>query len=72
MYAIRSYYGQLNGKQRQVLTSMTDPMRFQGAELVELYRHRWAIELGCREMKLSLQQHRLTLRSKKPESYNCV
>jgi len=46
---------------------MTDPMRFQGAELVELYLHRWEIELGFREMKLSLQQHRLTLRSKKPE-----
>lgn len=58
---------QLNGKERQVLTSMTDPMRFPGAELVELYLHRWEIELGYREMKHSLQQHRLTLRSKKPE-----
>jgi len=58
---------QVNGKERQVLTSMTDPMRFPGAEIVELYLHRWEIELGYREMKHSLQQNRLTLRSKKPE-----
>lgn len=55
----------LNGKERQVLTSMVDPMRFPGADIVELYQHRWEIELGYREMKHSLQQHRLTLRSKK-------
>ncbi|HHP5407178.1 TPA: transposase, partial [Aeromonas veronii] len=55
----------INGKERQVLTSMVDPMRFPGADIVELYGHRWEIELGYREMKHSLQQHRLTLRSKK-------
>ena len=55
----------LNGKERQVLTSMVDPMRFPSADIVELYSHRWEIELGYREMKHSLQQHRLTLRSKK-------
>ncbi|WP_421292184.1 IS4 family transposase [Aeromonas veronii] len=55
----------INGKERQVLTSMVDPMRFPGADIVELYNHRWEIELGYREMKHSLQQHRLTLRSKK-------
>lgn len=54
-----------SGKERQVLTSMVDPMRFSGADIVELYQHRWEIELGYREMKHSLQQHRLTLRSKK-------
>ncbi len=37
----------------------------RGADIIELYRHHWEIELGYREMKLSLQQHRLTLRSKK-------
>ncbi len=57
----------IHGKERQVLTSMTDPLRFPGAELVELYSHRWEIELGYREMKHSLQHHRLTLRSKKAE-----
>ncbi|MHA6999629.1 IS4 family transposase [Aeromonas schubertii] len=55
----------INGKERQVLTSMVDPMRFPGADIVDLYSHRWEIELGYREMKHSLQQHRLTLRSKK-------
>ncbi|MFQ1991091.1 IS4 family transposase [Aeromonas veronii] len=54
----------INGKARQVLTSMVDPMRFPGADIVELYSHRWEIELGYREMKHSLQQHWL-LRSKK-------
>ncbi len=55
----------INGKERQVLTSMVDPMRFPGADIVELYNHRREIELGYREMRHSLQQHRLTLRSKK-------
>ncbi|HHQ4712128.1 IS4 family transposase [Aeromonas veronii] len=55
----------INGKERQVLTSMVDPMCFPGADIVELYGHRWEIELGYREMKRSLQQHWLTLRSKK-------
>ncbi len=55
----------INGKERQVLTSMVDPMCLPSAEIVELYSHRWEIELGYREMKHSLQQHRLTLRSKK-------
>ena len=55
----------INGKERQVLTSMVDPMRFPGADIVELYSHRWEIELGYREMMHSLQQHRLTLSSKK-------
>ncbi len=55
----------INGKARQVLTSIVDPMRFVGADIVELYSHRWEIELGYREMKHSLQQHRLTMRNKK-------
>ena len=55
----------INGKERQVLTSMVDPMRFPGADIAELYSHRWEIELSYREMKHSLQQNRLTLRSKK-------
>lgn len=36
----------INGKARQVLTSMVDPMRFPGADIVALYGHRWEIELG--------------------------
>ncbi len=59
----------INGKERQVLTSMVDPMRFPRADIIEIYNHRWEIELGYREMKHSLQQHRLTLRSKKAAGY---
>jgi IS4 transposase len=62
----------INGKERQVLTSMVDPMRFPGADVVELYSHLWEIELDYREMKQSLQQYRLTLRSKKAEEIRRV
>ena len=55
----------INGKERQVLTSMVDPMRFVGADIVDLYGHRWEIELGFRDIKSSMQQNAMTLRSKK-------
>ncbi|MFU7510388.1 transposase, partial [Vibrio cholerae] len=37
-----------------------------GADIAELYSHRWEIELGYREMKQSMLQNSLTLRSKTP------
>lgn len=55
------------GKTCHLLTSMADAMRYPGAEMVDLYSHRWEIELGYREIKQTMQQSRLTLRSKKPE-----
>ncbi len=57
----------VNGKEMQVLTSMTDPLRFPAADIVDLYGHRWEIELGYREMKQSLLGNRTTLRSRTPE-----
>lgn len=57
----------IKGKPRQVLTSMTDPLRYPAADIVDLYGHRWEIELGYREMKQYLLKSRLTLRSKKPD-----
>lgn len=57
----------LKGKTVQILTSMTDARRYPSADIVDLYGHRWEIELGYREMKQHLLQNRLTLRSKKPE-----
>lgn len=54
-------------KEVNILTSMTDPLRFPSAEIVDLYSHRWEIELGYREMKQSLLNSEFTLRSKKPE-----
>lgn len=47
----------VKGKKVQVLTSMTDPMRFPAADIVDLYSYRWRIELG----------NRLTLRSRTPD-----
>jgi len=57
----------VKGKKVQVLTSMTDPMRFPAADIVDLYSYRWEIELGYREMKQSLLGNRLTLRSRTPD-----
>lgn len=55
------------GKTFSILTSMLDPKRYPADELIDLYTHRWEIELGYREMKQYMLQSRLTLRSKKPE-----
>lgn len=57
----------VKGKEVNILTSMTDPLRFPSAEIVDLYSHRWEIELGYREMKQSLLNSEFTLRSKKPD-----
>lgn len=57
----------IKGKEYRILTSMVDPMRFPSAEMVELYRYRWEIELGYREMKQSLLNSEYTLRSKRPD-----
>ncbi len=47
-----------------LLISMTDAMRYPGAEMAELYSHRWEIELVYRESMQTMQLSRLTLRSK--------
>ncbi|MGY5541091.1 IS4 family transposase [Vibrio brasiliensis] len=57
----------VKGKEIRLLTSMTDPLRYPGKDIAELYSHRWEIELGYREMKQYMLQNSLTLRSKKPE-----
>jgi IS4 transposase len=57
----------IKGKPVRVLTSMLDNKRFAADDIVDLYSHRWEIELGYREMKQYLLQNRLTLRSKTPE-----
>lgn len=56
----------IKGKEVKLLTSMTDPMRYPGADIAELYSHRWEIELGYREMKQYMLQNNITLRSKTP------
>jgi len=56
----------IDGKERSILTSLTDAMRYPGADVSELYQHRWEIELGYREAKQGLLGNRWTLRSKLP------
>jgi IS4 transposase len=46
---------------------MVDAMQFPAADIVDLYEHRWEIELGFREMKQSLLDSQFTLRSNQPE-----
>lgn len=58
---------QVGGKSRRFITSMLDPKRFVASQLAQLYRQRWEIELGFREIKQSLQQSQGVLRSKQPE-----
>nr|WP_194362771.1 IS4 family transposase [Neptunicella marina] len=58
---------EIKGKTCQVLTSMVDAMRFPGNEIVELYSHRWEIELGFREIKQTMLNSEYTLRSKLPD-----
>lgn len=55
------------GKTRRFITSLLDGTQFAAAELAQLYRQRWEIELGFREIKQSLQQGQGVLRSKQPE-----
>ncbi|MEX9442462.1 transposase, partial [Klebsiella pneumoniae] len=60
----------VNGKRVQILTSMSDPLRYPNADIVDLYGHRWEIEHGFREMKQHMLNNELTLRSKKPVLVN--
>ncbi len=55
------------GATRRLVTSMADAERFPPAELAQMYRQRWEIELGFREIKQSLQQGQGVLRSRQPE-----
>src|SRR5690606_7085077 len=52
----------IDGKERTILTSMVDPLRYPSEDIVELYEQRWEIELGYREMKQVLLQNHYTLR----------
>lgn len=57
----------VDGKPRRFITSMVDAQRFDAQQLAQLYRQRWEIELGFREIKQSLQQNYGVLRSRQPE-----
>lgn len=55
------------GATRRFITSLTDAERFPPAALAQMYRQRWEIELGFREIKQSVQQGHGVLRSRQPE-----
>lgn len=55
------------GPLRRVITSLADAQRFAPTALAQMYRQRWEIELGFREIKQSLQQGQGVLRSRQPE-----
>ena len=58
---------QFAGQQRRFITSLCDAKRYPARMLAALYRQRWEIELGFREIKQSLQAGALVLRSKQPD-----
>ena len=64
---VRQVRKTIKGKEVVILTSMTDPLRYPSADIVDLYGHRWEIEVGYREMKSSLLNNAFTLRSKKAD-----
>ncbi len=57
---------ELAGQTRRFLTSLHEPLRYPAKALAQLYRQRWEIELGFREIKQSLQANAFVLRSKQP------
>ena len=57
----------IGNKEVDILTSMTDPLRYPEADIVDLYAHRWEVEQAYREMKQYMLKNELTLRSKRPE-----
>ena len=56
----------VGGRLRRFITSLSDPRMHPAHDLAELYRQRWEIELGLREIKQSLQEGAPVLRSKQP------
>ena len=57
----------VGGRMRRFITSLPDHRTHPAHALAELYRQRWEIELGFREIKQSLQEGQPVLRSKQPE-----
>ena len=57
----------VGGRPRRFITSLQDAQAYPARKLAELYRQRWEIELGFREIKQSLQAGQPVLRSKLPE-----
>jgi hypothetical protein len=55
------------GRQRILLTSLTDRRRFKAADVISCYERRWQIETSYHELKQSMLGMELTLRSQTVE-----
>jgi hypothetical protein len=65
-WEVREVSYEIQGKVKTVMTSL--PAKTYNTETVaKLYQERWEIELGFRDIKSSMQQNAMTLRSKKIE-----
>jgi hypothetical protein len=65
-WEVREVSYEIQGKVKTVMTSL--PAKTYNTQAVaKLYQERWEIELGFRDIKSSMQQNAMTLRSKKVE-----
>ncbi|MHC8326902.1 IS4 family transposase [Pseudomonas sp. LB1P83] len=65
-WEVREVSYEIQGKVKTVMTSL--PAKAYNTKAVaKLYQERWEIELGFRDIKSSMQQNAMTLRSKKVE-----
>ena len=62
-WEVREVSYERQGKVKTVLTSLPAD-RYSAKAVAKLYQERWEIELGFRDIKSSLQQNAMTLRSK--------
>ena len=62
-WEVREVSYEVKGKLKTVLTSLPADT-YSAKAIARLYRERWEIELGFRDIKSSLQQKAMTLRSK--------
>ncbi len=63
-WTVRAVSYRVNGTLKTVFTSLPAD-QYSAAQVAELYRERWEIELGFRDIKSSMQSNAITLRSKK-------
>lgn len=65
-WIVRAVSYPVKGKLKTVFTSLP-ANKFSTEQVAELYQERWEIELGFRDIKSSMQNNAVTLRSKKVE-----
>jgi hypothetical protein len=61
---VRAVSYEVAGKEKTVLTSLPAE-HYSATQIADLYHERWEIELGFRDIKSSMQNNAITLRSKK-------